>query len=60
MEISFKNQRLITFFSSMIITNGVALITFVPITIIIGKKVDINIFRWTGNTYCITSKCYFL
>lgn len=29
---------LITFFASMLITNDVALITFVPITIIIGKK----------------------
>lgn len=36
---------LITFFSAMIITNDVALITFVPITIIIGKKIDINILK---------------
>lgn len=32
----------ITFISSMLITNDVALITFVPITLIIGKKAKIN------------------
>ncbi|KDR96539.1 Na+/H+ antiporter NhaD [Peptoclostridium litorale DSM 5388] len=32
----------ITFFSSMLITNDVALITFVPISLIIGKKANIN------------------
>lgn len=36
---------LITFFSAMIITNDVALITFVPITIIIGKKANINTLK---------------
>lgn len=36
---------LITFFSAMIITNDVALITFVPITIIIGKKAEINTLK---------------
>lgn len=35
----------ITFFSSMIVTNDVALITFVPITIIIGKRVGIDILK---------------
>ena len=32
----------ITFISSMIVTNDVALITFIPITIIIGKKANFN------------------
>lgn len=32
----------ITFFSSMIVTNDVALITFVPLTLIIGKKANIK------------------
>lgn len=35
----------ITFFASMIVTNDVALITFVPITIIIGEKLDIDILK---------------
>lgn len=33
----------LTFLSSMVVTNDVALITFVPLTLIIGKKVNINI-----------------
>lgn len=32
----------ITFFSAMIVTNDVALITFVPLTIIVGKKANIK------------------
>lgn len=35
----------ITFFSAMVVTNDVALITFVPITIIIGKRVKMNILK---------------
>ena len=44
-----KNQRkvslvliFLTFFSAMLITNDVALITFVPITLIIARKADFN------------------
>jgi len=33
---------LLTFLSSMLLTNDVALLTFVPLTLIISKKVDIN------------------
>jgi Na+/H+ antiporter NhaD/arsenite permease-like protein len=32
----------LTFFSSMLLTNDVALLTFVPLTLIISKKVNIN------------------
>ncbi len=32
----------ITFFSSMLVTNDVALLTFVPLTIIISKKIKVN------------------
>lgn len=32
----------LTFFSAMIVTNDVALITFVPLTLIIAKKVNVN------------------
>ena len=32
----------LTFFSAMVVTNDVALITFVPLTLIIGKKVNIK------------------
>lgn len=35
----------ITFFASMIVTNDVALITFVPITIIIGDKLEIDVLK---------------
>ena len=35
----------ITFFASMIVTNDVALLTFVPITIIIGDKLNIDILK---------------
>ncbi|MBS5306736.1 MAG: SLC13 family permease [Clostridium sp.] len=35
----------LTFFSSMIVTNDVALITFVPLTLVIGKKIKINPFK---------------
>lgn len=35
----------LTFFSAMIVTNDVALITFVPLTLIIGKKANINILK---------------
>lgn len=35
----------LTFFSSMIVTNDVALITFVPLTLIIGSKIKINPFK---------------
>lgn len=35
----------ISFFSAMVVTNDVALITFIPITIIIGKKVKMNILK---------------
>lgn len=35
----------LTFFSAMIVTNDVALITFVPLTLIIGKKVNINVLK---------------
>lgn len=35
----------LAFFSSMIVTNDVALITFVPLTLIIGKKIKINPFK---------------
>lgn len=34
---------LLSFFSSMFVTNDVALLTFVPLTFIIGKKADISI-----------------
>lgn len=37
----------LTFFSSMIVTNDVALITFVPLTLVIGKKIKINPFKIT-------------
>jgi Na+/H+ antiporter NhaD/arsenite permease-like protein len=36
---------LLCFFSSMIITNDVALITFVPLSIIIAKKADISVLK---------------
>lgn len=36
---------LLTFFASMLVTNDVALITFIPITIIISKKCNINILK---------------
>lgn len=36
---------MITFFSSMIFTNDVALITFVPLTIIISKKINENLLN---------------
>lgn len=35
----------LTFFSAMIVTNDVALITFVPLTLIIGKKANINVLK---------------
>lgn len=35
----------VTFLVAMIVTNDVALITFVPLTLIIGKKANINILR---------------
>jgi Na+/H+ antiporter NhaD/arsenite permease-like protein len=35
----------LTFISAMIVTNDVALITFVPLTIIIGKKAHFNIMK---------------
>lgn len=35
----------ITFFASMLVTNDVALITFVPITMIIGSKLDIDVLK---------------
>ena len=35
----------ITFFASMIVTNDVALITFIPLTIIIGKRSNINVMK---------------
>lgn len=34
---------LLCFFSSMFVTNDVALLTFVPLTLIVGKKAEINI-----------------
>lgn len=34
-----------TFFVSMIVTNDVALITFIPLTIIIGKRSNINVMK---------------
>lgn len=36
---------LLTFFTSMLVTNDVALITFIPLTIIISKKSNINILK---------------
>ena len=36
---------LLTFFASMLVTNDVALITFIPITIIISKKGNINVLK---------------
>jgi Na+/H+ antiporter NhaD/arsenite permease-like protein len=36
---------LITFFSSMLVTNDVALITFVPLTLIIGAKSELNVMN---------------
>ena len=35
----------ITFISSMIVTNDVALITFVPLSIVIARKADINVLK---------------
>ncbi|MDY5911583.1 MAG: SLC13 family permease [Inconstantimicrobium porci] len=35
----------ITFISSMFVTNDVALLTFVPITLIIGEKIDIDVIK---------------
>ncbi|MCC3865446.1 anion transporter [Terrisporobacter petrolearius] len=35
----------ITFVSSMIVTNDVALITFVPLSIVIGRKANINVLK---------------
>lgn len=35
----------ITFFSSMLITNDVALITFVPITLIIGRRLNMDVIK---------------
>ncbi|MEG0773481.1 SLC13 family permease [Clostridium sp.] len=35
----------LTFFASMLVTNDVALITFVPLTLIIGKKVNVNVLK---------------
>lgn len=34
-----------TFFTSMLVTNDVALITFVPLTLIIGKKTKMNVMK---------------
>lgn len=35
----------ITFFASMFITNDVALITFVPLTLVIAKKTEVNVLK---------------
>lgn len=35
----------LTFFSSMLITNDVALITFVPLTLIISKRANLNVMK---------------
>ena len=35
----------ITFFTSMLVTNDVALITFVPLTLLIGKKSNMNMLK---------------
>lgn len=35
----------ITFVSSMIVTNDVALITFVPLSIVVGRKANINVLK---------------
>ena len=37
----------ITFFAAMLVTNDVALITFVPITLIIGRRLNIDIIKTT-------------
>lgn len=49
---SLKNTRIVSavlillcFFSSMVITNDVSLLTFVPLTLIIGKKADISLYK---------------
>lgn len=49
---SYRNQRniarvliLLVFFSSMLLTNDVALLTFVPLTMIIGKQAKFSILR---------------
>lgn len=36
----------LTFIASMFMTNDVALITFVPLTLIIGKKLHKNVMKW--------------
>lgn len=36
----------LTFVASMVMTNDVALITFVPLTLIIGKKLNKNVMKW--------------
>jgi len=36
----------LTFIASMFMTNDVALITFVPLTLIIGKKLNKNVMKW--------------
>lgn len=36
----------LTFGASMLMTNDVALITFVPLTLIIGQKLDKNVMKW--------------
>lgn len=36
----------LTFVASMFMTNDVALITFVPLTLIIGKKLNKNVMKW--------------
>ena len=46
----------LTFFSAMIVTNDVALITFVPLVLIIGKKVNINPFQFFEEYFIIKSQ----
>ena len=41
----FLSLVFITFIASMFVTNDVALITFIPITLIIGKKADIKVLN---------------
>lgn len=36
----------LTFIASMFMTNDVALITFVPLTLIVGKKINKNVMKW--------------
>ena len=46
----------ITFISSMIVTNDVALITFVPLSIVIARKANINVLKIEAKIFIIHNR----